>query len=272
MIAVKERNNYKEFFTKSLMKKRGQLAIFVIVAIVIVVAGVLVYLFYPNIAGIIGGEVSPNTFLRECMQPEVKATMEMLAKQGGYEDPEGFILYKGNEVKYLCYNAQYYQLCKVQQPLIKGHFEKELNRILEVKAERCIIEMESEFSARGYDVSSTGAGAKAEILPGKVLVSFDTQMTLSKDETQTFRGFSVNIPSEMYFLLMTATSIVDYESNYGDSETTLYMSYYPNLRIEKTKLSDGSTVYVLEDVTTAETFTFASRSLAWPPGYGGLTK
>ena len=72
----------------------------------------------------------------------------------------------------------------------------------------------------------------------------------------------------MYDLIMTSVSIIDYESTYGDSETTLYMQYYPDLKIEKTKLSDGTTIYVLTNVISKESFTFASRSLAWPPGYG----
>ena len=74
--------------------------------------------------------------------------------------------------------------------------------------------------------------------------------------------------SEMYGLLMIATSIIDYESTYGDSETSIFIQYYPSLIIEKTKLTDGSKIYVVRDVTTHESFTFASRGLSWPAGYG----
>ena len=38
---------------------------------------------------------------------------------------------------------------------------------------------------------------------------------------------------------------------------------------EKIKLDDGTKIYEVSDVTTHETFTFASRSLVWPPGYTG---
>jgi len=53
-------------------------------------------------------------------------------------------------------------------------------------------------------------------------------------------------------LLMISTSIVDYESTYGDAETSLYVNYYPNLRIEKMKLGDGSTIYTVNDVVSAQ--------------------
>ena len=80
--------------------------------------------------------------------------------------------------------------------------------------------------------------------------------------------FEIELSSEIYFLLMTATSIVDFESTYGDSETRLYLLYYPNLVIEKNKLGDGSKIYKVREVTTKEEFIFASRSVAWPGGFG----
>jgi len=67
-------------------------------------------------------------------------------------------------------------------------------------------------------------------------------------------------------LLLTAVSIIEYESTFGDSETGLYISYYPNLKIDKTRRDDGSTIYQLSDVTTEDTFAFATRSLVWPQG------
>jgi len=69
-------------------------------------------------------------------------------------------------------------------------------------------------------------------------------------------------------LLLTSVSIVDYEATYGDSETTLYMKYNPELKVDKIKLNEGSKIYRLTNTVTNENFTFASRSLVWPPGYG----
>ena len=74
--------------------------------------------------------------------------------------------------------------------------------------------------------------------------------------------------SEMYDLLFIATNIVEHESQVGGSATELYLQYYPDLKIEKIKLTDGTTIYQLSNVVTGEQFSFASRSLAWPAGYG----
>ena len=46
------------------------------------------------------------------------------------------------------------------------------------------------------------------------------------------------------------------------------MNYYHDLNVEKKKQSDGSTIYILTDRNNENKFQFASRSVAWPPGYG----
>lgn len=266
--------DYKENFVRRTMFKRGQTTIFVIIAIVIVFGGILVYLLVPGAKNVLGGEVSPNAFIRDCVEDEIKSGVDLLARQGGYATPEGFILNDGNKVKYLCYNAQYYLPCKVQQPLIKRHFERELEEMVEAKSDTCVQELRADYEARGFSVTGVEASSvDVEIIPGSIRVLVNAPMTVSKDEqTQSFRSFDVSLSSKMYDLLYISTSIVDFESTYGDTETTLYYAYYPNLVIEKEKLTDGTTIYGVEDVTTGEKFVFASRSLAWPGGYGLVGK
>ncbi len=264
-----ERNNYKQNFTWSGMSKRGQTTIFVIVAIVIVAGIALIYLFYPRLETIFFGIEDPSDFLRNCVKEDVLDKVEMLSEQGGYSKPEGFIEFEGRPIKYLCYNAQYYLPCVVQQPLIKSKFEKELTSMIRDKADSCIRELKESYEQRGYRVSEGAkSGVEVNIVPRQIVVDFMTPLQITKDTTQKFDGFDVSLSSELYSLLMVAISILDYEATYGDSETTLYMRYYPNLRVEKLKLGDGSKIFTITDVTTQERFRFATRSLAWPGGYG----
>lgn len=255
-------------FSKKEVNKRGQVAIFIIVALVIV-SVILVIFLYPRISPIIsGGELNPQTYLSECIQPEIDSSVSLLAKQGGYANPDGFIVYKNQKLKYLCYTSEFYKPCVVQQPMLKPHFESELNSLLAPKAAQCIKNLQAEYEQRGYTVSISKTESKTEIIPGKIRVNFITPMTITKETSNSFTGFNIEINSGMYELLAIASSIVDFESTLGDSETTLYLQYYPNLKIEKTKLSEGSKIYILSDVISGESFTFASRSLAWPAGYG----
>tara|TARA_Y100000034_G_scaffold75151_1_gene90249 strand:+ start:1083 stop:1844 length:762 start_codon:yes stop_codon:yes gene_type:complete len=250
------------------LNKRGQVAIFVIVAIVIVGLIVLGVMFYPEIQGVLGVELNPQSYLKGCVEPIVVEGVALLSKQGGYQNPEGFIVHDGEKVKYLCYTNADYETCVVQEPAVKDRFESELKAIVEPRAVECGRNLKAEYESRGYGVSAGNVDAEVSIVPDKIGIKFVAPMTITKDTSETFREFDVEIDSEMYELLYTAQSIVDFESEYGDSETTLYLQYYPELKIEKNKLGDGTTIYKLSNVITEEEFTFASRSLAWPPGYG----
>ena len=44
------------------------------------------------------------------------------------------------------------------------------------------------------------------------------------------------------------------------------MNYYRDLKVEKLKQSEGTTVYILTDLNNNKKFQFASRSMAWKPG------
>ena len=249
------------------MGKRGQLTILVIIALIIV-AAVIVIMLYPRISVLINPKVSPSSYLKSCIEPVVKSNIEILSKQGGYFAPQGNLDYKNQSIKYICYTAENYRTCLVQQPRIKGHFEDELNNALAPKAEACAENLKKEYEKRGYSVSLSEIHSNTSIVPGKINIEFSMPMKIKKESTQTFSKFDIEVDSKIYDLLMISTSIIDFESTYGDSETTLYMQYYPDLKIEKIKLSEGSRIYIVSDVVTKESFTFATRSMVWPPGYG----
>jgi hypothetical protein len=265
---------YKEDLSISGMvneRKRGQVAVFIIVALVIVTV-ILVLFLYPDIKTVVTGtEFSPNSFLKGCVEPEIKSVVNTLSENGGYMNPEGTILYQGIEVKYLCYVNENYKPCVVQQPMIKTHFEQELAQQVKGNAEVCFDNLEREYEDRGYSVLTSKITPLVSIVPGKIRVDFNAPMTITKgDETRNFGKFEVESKSEIYDLLFIAQSIIDFEATYGDSETLSYIQYYPDLSIEKIKLGDGTTIYKLSNVLTKEEFTFASRSIVWPAGFGGV--
>lgn len=249
------------------MKKRGQVAIFVIVALVLI-AVILVSYFYPQIRSQVSKSVDPNKYLKDCIEPDIRKDISILGSQGSYANPEGSVQYGGREVKYLCYSSEYYKTCYIQQPMIRQHFEQELKKMLDVKAKECFSELKQYYEKKGYDVSNSNVETNISIIPNKVIIGFIAPMTITKESSQTFNGFNVEINSEIYDLIMISTSIVDYEAAYGDSETLIYLQYYPNIKIQKDQLSEGTTIYNVSHVITKENFMFASRSVAWPAGYG----
>ena len=257
--------SYKVGDVKNKMRKSGQVSIFVIVAIVIV-GVVLVIFVFPKIE-VFSGDVEPNSYLKSCIEPSTQEILNVLVKQGGYAEPTNYLMYKGDKIQYLCYISEDYLPCLIQQPLLVKHIEQEIKKFVEPRAKKCIDDLKEKYEKQDYIVESTPGEINISIIPGSINVDFISPMTVTKERTQTFRKFEVGMESGLYELIMTAVNILNFESTYGDSETNMYLKYYPDLKIEKTR-REGGTVYKLSDVITEEEFSFATRGLMWPSGFG----
>jgi len=251
------------------MEKRGQITIFIILAIVIVALGILLYMFYPEIKSSLGFEdQNPNIFIQNCLQDKIQETVDILTPQGGSLDPEFYYTYQDDKIEYLCYTNEYYKLCSVQRPLLKEHIEKEITKEIQDDVKECFDELESSFRGKGYQVDLNRGVFYVELLPKRIVSTFDYTLSLKKgDDAQVYEQFSIAMNNNLYELVAIATSILDTESTIGDTEITTYMNYYTDLKVEKNKQSEGTTIYKLTDLNTGDIFQFASRSIAWPPGY-----
>ena len=253
---------------KVLNNKSGQLTIFVIAAVVIVAIVGMIYLFFPSVLvslGIVSG--NPNTFMQNCIEEEIQNSVNIVSTQGGSLEPRNFILYQDEKIEYLCYNENYYLPCVMQQPLLKQNIENEIERGIKNQEDICFQNLQDSFERRGYDVSISDGETFVELLPKKISVNFEKVITLTQGEdSQRFEKLNVVLNNNLYELTSIATSILNWEARYGDSETTTYMGYYHDLKIEKLKQSDGGKVYILTDRNTGDKFQFASRSIVLPPG------
>ena len=251
-------------------KKRGQVAIFVILGIVIIGLAVAVYFLFPGIQSTLGfGIQNPEQFIQTCLEDKISETVETLSLQGGSLEPSGSFFYQGNEVEYLCYTNKNYVPCVVQQPLLKSSIETEIEEEIEEEAENCFFNMEETFGNRGYQVNLERGNMDVELLPKRIAVSFNYKLALDKgEEFQRYERFDVVLNNNLYELISIANSIVQWEAEYGGAETTVYMDYYPDLKVEKKEQGDGTTIYIITDRNTENKFQFASRSVVWPAGFG----
>ena len=247
--------------------KRSQVTLFIIVAIVIVALGVLIYLLYPKIKVSTEFDVkNPNAFIQTCLEDEMKNAVNTLSLQGGSMNPEHYYLYQDNKIEYLCYTNEDYAPCVVQQPMLVQHIESELQKEIAGKAEACFQDLKSSYENRGYSVNLKKGDMVIELLPERIVATFNNELTLTKGETENYKSFSVILHNNLYELVSIADSIIGWEATYGDSETTAYMNYYHNLKVEKLNQLDGSTIYILTNRDNGNQFQFASRSVAWAPG------
>lgn len=251
--------------------KKGQITLFVILAIIIVAALIIFFTYaLPKIRAYFS---NPQVSLENCLRDNIEEELPNILLSGGTLKPELYFMYEGGMVDYLCYTSEYYKTCTMQKPFIKKDIENQLKIVINANAQKCFDDYAEKLRVKGYvvSVSSENADLTIQILPKEIVASLNNQITAKKgEETISYSGnnlFNAKISSNVYEILMVASSILNFEARYGDSNPETYMFYYKNLKIEKKKQSDGTKIYIITDKNTKEKFKFATRSLAWPPGY-----
>ena len=133
------------------------------------------------------------------------------------------------------------------------------------KVDTCYENSINNLKAQGFSVASGTVNYDILIEPRVVRVEIDAPTTVG---SQQFARFNVKVNAPTYDMVMIATSILQFETKYGDADASSMMAFYPDYIITKLKRSDGTTVYSLEHKTLGNKFQFASKSLVWPAGYG----
>lgn len=247
------------------MNTRGQITIFIIIALLIV-TGILIYFLWVKPTYIApGGSLN----IENCMSEVIKESLPLLEKQAGFVTPPAFsYMYQGDKIPYLCYTNLYLQPCVNQKPFLKQHFEEQLQITVREKIYQCYEDSLNNLRSSGYEVLGSSKELNISIAPNQIIVMLNAPVTLSRESSSRFTQFKSVTVSPLYDNLMIATSLVQFESKYGDSDVSTIMFMYPDLIINKLRQSDGTTVYIIEDKTDKSKLQFATRSYAWPAGYG----
>ena len=246
------------------MRKKAQISIFVIIAIVIV-AAILVVLYFPKIKQVFSSS-SPDIRIKECFQTDLEDVVKTISEQGGSFSPENYYLYKGEKLEYLCYTNQNFKTCSMQVPLLKQKIEKEILENIRNKIDSCIDSAKQDLVGKGYTIEEGSRQISLNILPNKIAVKISGISFQKQDTGAIYNNFNYDFSSQLYNLVMITSSILNFETVYGDSEISTYMIYYPDIKVEKLKQEDGSKVYILTP-NSGDRFVFATRSLSWPGGY-----
>jgi competence protein ComGC len=253
--------------------KKGQVTIFVILAIVIVVLGVLIYLFFPGIKTTATSvEENPVAYFQSCVQGNLSANVETVSLQGGSMNPSSSVVYMGNKIAYLCYTNQPYTesptiMCVPQVAFLVSSIESQLKQSMAATVHNCFSQMKQDYTSKGYtDVNLQEGDFNVNLLPNKVVLHSNTQLTLTKGSQKYYDSFDVVLNNNLFELASLASTIVGWEETYGNADPVYFMNYYPDLNITKNVLSDWTKVWIIQERSTGDKFEFAVRSINWPLG------
>lgn len=249
------------------MGKKGQVTIFVIIAIVIVVAGILIYQFVPGLKSTASqAEENPEAYIQNCLMEDFENNIDLISKQGGTIIPDFYYLYNDTEINYLCYTSEYYTPCVVQKPMLITGVKKELKDSMTSRVDECFNSLVADLRDSGYDVQIDRKPHEIILIPDNVKLITNTTLTTTRSgDTKRYESFGITLNKNLYEVLDVSYNILTWEAEYGDSDVDLYMIFNPYIVINKIKRTDGTKIYTIKETNTNAYFQFASRSIVMSP-------
>jgi hypothetical protein len=250
-----------------MLNKRGQLTIFIILGILVVVAVLAaIFLLRPEFFRP-GKQISqPNTF-EHCAKQGIDQAVLELALTAGFTGSYFNKTYNDIAIPYVCYSDEYYEPCVVQAPFLEEEFKKSLGSRLDGRITECYNNYIEEFKRSGYDVEKGDISIDIDLQKEKIKLKISTPIMINDGSSSTtIQDIEFEVPTKIYDVIMLANNIVKYETTHGEYELVQSQLLYPDLIVNAIKLGDETVIYIINDQEAK--YQFAIRSYARPPGYG----
>jgi hypothetical protein len=204
------------------MAKKGQVTLFIIIAIVIVAIALLLWIFWPRIApGAVPREIAPvESALQQCVSEQVKDAAKTAALQGGYLEMPAFepgsaFMPFSNQLDFLGMNVPYWfyvsgnNLVKIQKPEI-SEIQQQMAAEINEKVKTCAFDS---LVAQGYIINFSGEPkSTVTIKQSSIETTLDWPMTVEFEGKKTaLSQHNINTKSSFGALYDTASKIFDSE-------------------------------------------------------------
>ncbi len=261
----------KDIFAKrEFMDKKGQIAIFVIVGILLVATTGFLFIVNRKPTASTRGQNfdNPESFIDNCIRQEAEESIDKIMAHGGFPDSTDNVLYKGTEIAYLCKNINPYQPCVNQHPLYLREVEQEILRIVSDKVSQCFSSLEQELIRKNYLIDAGPISLGIQVKPKITQFSVNRKFIMSKEEDiRTYEKFEVFVSSPLYEIALIVHEILFQETKWCYFSNDGFMLTYPDFDIKLDKLSDSTKIYTIEHKLTDEKMTFAIKGCAIPQGF-----
>jgi hypothetical protein len=178
------------------MKRKGQMAIFVIVALVIVVGVIVYFIVWSGGDGGYPSELQQVfDYYQSCIESQTRAALSLAGSQGGYVDAGEYV--PGSEyapssshLNFLGFPVPYWYyvsgngIIKEQVPTLQ-EIEAEIEEFVEEGLHKCDFEY---FFASGYLVERGDATVRVDIRETKVNVEVSTDLSVSRGDSSASKS------------------------------------------------------------------------------------
>lgn len=246
--------------------KQGQITIFIIIALILIVLIALIFVIRnpPKIE--IADEKYPQSYIEACTKEAVSGALKLIQEYGGDIEPGLSVMYKSINRTYLCYTSQYYKQCINQRPRLIEHIENQITDYITLKISECFDSLKKELEKR-YDVEIGDMKLAVKLAPKEVLVDINRKFKMSReDKVIEFNNFKVLMVHPIYNLAEVSSEITNQEAQFCNFDSLGFMIIYPEYDITRFKTGDSDTIYSVRDRSSNQDFNFAIRSCVMPAG------
>lgn len=253
-----------------LQNKRGQIAIFAIIAVVIVAMILIIFFMMKgNKPGTtLSDQSDPTKYIKDCTKKATEDTVKAMLPQGGFVSPSNYKLWDDKKVSYLCLNMGNYLPCISQHPMFLNEMKQEIKQSIIPQIESCYVSLRSELEKRQNSVEFGPMSVEVSFGPERIFVDVSRNMKITKeDDTRTYNQIKTEIINPIYDLGLVAIEIAANEAKYCYFEYVGYMVLYPRFDIRKTAMSDSTKIYSITHKKSQNTMNIATRGCAIPAGF-----
>lgn len=247
---------------EKMKNKKGQVAIFVIVAIVIVASILLFFFLRKTPVGVGEATFNPEQYIKQCIEPSITKITDEILPHGGFQNPSNFKVYNHTNVEYLCKTDEDYTKCVDIHPMFISEISNEIKEYITPIADSCFESFESAMEKRGASVEMDN---KREIVVlmtlGKVFVTINQNIKITeKENSETFEKVEFNVASPIYNLASVAIDIANEEERYCTFDDIAYMGHNRDVTINSFMMSDSTRIYTIKDKESGKIMNTAIRS------------
>ncbi len=224
---------------KYMISKRGQVTIFIIIAIILIAAVALYFVFRDKISiDNIPSEIEPVYInIISCLEETIEEGVEYLVLHGGYYEVP-----KSISITYFTEDIPYYYLNSREYVPSVERVERELKNYIHNYLSNCL--NFEDFEEQGYEIREGDLLVSVNIKEEEIRTKLDYPLTLTKgDSTKSLREFESIIEFNIPKFIETSQEIV---SSYSEKPGFVCMtcleeiSEVQNVEIKATPVQDVS--------------------------------
>jgi len=252
--------------------KRGQVTLFVILGIVIVVASFLVFylktnlfLFNPTVEDLNDQIANIQTHVSGCIARVGEEPLRRIGLQGGYLGAsEGtYRMYNDSTINYLCFNMEGRPQC-MNRMLLKTEMEKELEDNIDFMLRSCL-DVQGFRKFGGFDIIEGEWKSDVDIRNNDIIIKLDYPLTLKSKRSDveiTVNEFYKEFDYPLGYLYDSSQKIVEVEAIYGEFDQMIFMLQEKGkIRIDK-KRPYPDKIYIMNVRDSDYVFQFAIQGEA----------